>query len=89
MEIELVDRGEKDYEFWQNSKNENIKLKISELLKDISRNPESGLGKPERLKYNMSGYWSRRINREHRLVYKINYQKNTVYIFSLKGHYEK
>lgn len=61
--------------------------KILELLKSIDRTPFKGVGKPEPLKFGRSGYWSRRINDEHRLVYKVDEQK--IYIASCKGHYER
>lgn len=60
--------------------------RIKELIKDITRNPFEGIGKPEPLKHELSGYWSRRINDEHRLVYKIS--DNTLYILSCKEHYK-
>ena len=76
------------FEDYQNWAKENKKLfnKIGELIKDIIRSPFDGLGKPEPLKGTLSGYWSRRINSEHRLVYK--YQKERVLIVSCKYHYE-
>lgn len=61
-------------------------LRINQLLKDIRRSPFDGIGKPEPLKANLSGWWSRRIDEEHRLVYTI--EKETVLIFSCRGHYE-
>ena len=61
--------------------------KINELIKDIQRNPHSGIGKPEPLKYDLAGLWSRRIDREHRLVYQVN--DNEVLIYSCKYHYDK
>lgn len=60
--------------------------KILELLKTIDRTPFDDIGKPEPLKFNKSGYWSRRINDEHRLVYKVNEQR--IYVASCKGHYK-
>lgn len=60
--------------------------RIKELIKDITRNPFEGIGKPEPLKHELSGYWSRRINDEHRLVYKIS--DNMLYILSCKEHYK-
>jgi len=60
--------------------------KILELLKSIKRTPDQGIGKPELLKFNQSGYWSRRITDEHRLVYKVD--ENNIYIASCKGHYD-
>jgi len=59
--------------------------KIQELLKDIKRDPFKGLGKPEPLKHELAGYWSRRITEEHRLVYQIS--GNDIIIYSCKGHY--
>lgn len=65
-----------------------IKSFIKELLyKDISRNPYQGLGKPEALKHELKGYWSRRIDDEHRLVYKI--ENSSLIIISCKYHYHK
>ena len=60
--------------------------KINDLIKDISRHPYSGLGKPEQLKHEFSKYWSRRINIKDRLVYKI--EKNQIFIAKCKGHYK-
>lgn len=61
--------------------------RIVSLIKDISRNPYQGLGKPEALKHELHGYWSRRIDDEHRLVYKI--ENNRLIIISCKYHYKK
>ena len=61
--------------------------RIISLIKDISRNPFQGLGKPEALKYELQGYWSRRIDDEHRLVYKI--ENDRLIIVSCKYHYKK
>lgn len=59
--------------------------KIIELIKDINRQPFQGLGKPEALKHDLSGYWSRRIDSEHRLVYKVTNEE--IIILSCKYHY--
>lgn len=59
---------------------------IVELIRNISRSPYEGLGKPEPLKYNYGGYWSRRITQEDRLIYKID--DSTIVIISCKGHYD-
>jgi toxin YoeB len=61
--------------------------KILELIKDIQREPFSGIGKPEPLKYELQGYWSRRITEEHRLVYKI--EEDLLIILSCKYHYDE
>ncbi|MCF2443894.1 Txe/YoeB family addiction module toxin [Dyadobacter sp. CY345] len=59
--------------------------KIKKLIDSILESPYEGIGKPEQLKYELSGYWSRRINEEHRIVYKV--ENNTIYFISFKGHY--
>jgi toxin YoeB len=66
--------------------NKAIAKKIKKLITDIEREPYDGMGKPEPLKYGLSGYWSRRINEEHRLTYKV--ENDTIVILSCKGHYE-
>ena len=60
--------------------------KVNSLLEEILDTPFSGVGKPEALKHELSGYWSRRINREHRLIYKV--LDHSVVIYSLSGHYK-
>ena len=66
--------------------NRNVFKRIYELLKDIRRHPFEGIGKPELLKGNLSGYWSRRITDEHRLIYKVESPEH-ILIISVKGHY--
>lgn len=60
-----------DYLYWQKTDKQKLK-RINSLIKDIKRSPFEGLGDPEPLRHNWSGYWSRRIDREHRLVYKVD-----------------
>ncbi|HLG33489.1 MAG TPA: Txe/YoeB family addiction module toxin [Bacteroidia bacterium] len=60
--------------------------KIIELIRDISRSPFSGIGKPESLKGNYKGFWSRRITREHRLIYKV--EADSILVVKCRGHYE-
>lgn len=74
-----------DFNEWEKTDKKLFK-RIKELIKDISRNPFNGIGKPEPLKHELSGYWSRRINDEHRLVYKVT--ENTIYIISCREHYK-
>ena len=74
-----------DYLHWQNH-DKKVLRQINKLVKDISRSPFEGLGKPEPLRENLRGLWSRRINKEHRLVYLV--RENTVLIFSCRGHYD-
>jgi toxin YoeB len=73
-----------DYEFWQ-SQDRKIVKRINTLLKDIVRNGNEGIGKPEPLKYGFHGYWSRRITDEHRLVYKV--EGDEVRIAACRYHY--
>jgi len=75
-----------DYSSWLNEDKKMLK-KINNLIKDIQKNPYEGIVKPEPLKYDLSGYWSRRIDREHRLVYQVD--KNEIRIYSCKYHYDK
>lgn len=75
-----------DYLYWQ-AEDKKILKKINQLIKDIMRTPFEGIGKPEPLKGNLSGLWSRRIDGEHRIVYLI--ENNIVIIFACKGHYEE
>jgi toxin YoeB len=60
-----------DYLYWQQN-DQKVLRAINDLIKDIRRDPFKGLGKPEPLKHNLSGWWSRRITREHRLVYRVS-----------------
>lgn len=90
MQIEFSNKAKADLNFWIKSGNKSLLNKIYSLINDIQLHPYEGVGKPEPLKYNLSGYWSRRINQEHRIIYEI-IDENTVNILSiisLKGHYE-
>lgn len=73
-----------DYLYWQKSDKQILK-KINELIKDIKRDAYDGIGKPEPLKYQLTGYYSRRINDEHRLVYKVD--DDSIYIIQCRFHY--
>jgi toxin YoeB len=73
-----------DYLYWQKN-DKKILNKINSLIKDIKKNPFDGLGKPEPLKYELAGCWSRRITSEHRLVYTID--DAAVYIVACRYHY--
>ena len=85
MEIEFTQRAFKDLQSWKKSGNKKIVKRITELTTSILETPFTGIGKPEPLKHEYSGKWSRRINDEHRYIYEI--RDNILYIFSLKGHY--
>ncbi len=73
-----------DYLYWQTTDKKNLK-RINQLIRDICREPYNGIGKPEPLKGNLSGFWSRRIDKEHRLVYLV--EDNDIIIISCRGHY--
>jgi toxin YoeB len=73
-----------DFNGWSKT-NRKIYDRIVQLIKDIDRSPFHGIGKPEPLKFELSGYWSRRINDEHRLVYKVT--DDSIIIISCKYHY--
>ena len=82
MEVIYSEKAQKDREFWKKSGNKAIMNKISALIADIQLNPYEGIGKPEPLKYNLFGYWSRRINQEHRIIYQVT-DKNTIEILDI------
>ena len=85
MKIQFTEEAWKDFE-WFLERDKRIIKRIRDLLKDISRHPNEGIGKPERLRFQLSGYWSRRITKEHRLVYKVD--KDVIIVISCRYHYE-
>jgi toxin YoeB len=85
MNIQFSSRGWEDYVHWQQIDKKILK-RINELLKEISRNPYEGTGKPEPLKHALSGFWSRRITDEHRLVYRV--EGDVVKVAQARYHYE-
>jgi toxin YoeB len=82
--IEFVPDAFREYREWIETDRKTA-LKIGDLIKDILRNPFEGLGKPEALKHQFKGYWSRRINQEHRLIYKVT--ETSIVIISCFSHY--
>lgn len=84
MKKVFSDNAWEDYLYWQSSDRKILK-KINGLIKAIERNPYQGIGKPEPLKHSLAGYWSRRINTEHRLVYRID--ENAILIAQARYHY--
>lgn len=80
----FTDESWADYIFWQENDKRFIK-RINELIKEIERTPFTGIGKPEPLKHHLSGYWSRRINEEHRLIYRV--EEDRMIILSCRYHY--
>ncbi len=85
MRILWEDRGWDDYIYWQTQDKKTLK-RINALIKDIKRSPFEGIGKPEPLKNNLSGMWSRRIDEENRIVYYE--EEGILYIISCRGHYD-
>lgn len=86
MKITFSKNSWEDYLSWQ-KEDKKILKRINQLIKDIQRTPFQGIGNPEPLKYDLSGFWSRRIDQEHRLVYRVYDQK--ILIYSCKYHYNK
>ena len=84
MEVVFLDQGWEDYLYWQ-SHDKKILKKINNILRDIHRDPFSSTGSPEALKHNLSGYWSRRITLEHRLVYRM--QDGQIRVLQCRYHY--
>ena len=79
------ERAWQDYMYWQTQDKRTLK-KINALIKDIQRDSNTGIGKPEQLKESLTGWWSRRIDEENRIVYKK--EEDTIIIAACKGHYE-
>ena len=84
MKLVFAEKAWEDYLYWQKTDKKALN-RINILIKDIKRNPFEGMGKPEPLKHALSGYWSRRINDEHRIVYKLH--QDAVLIAQLRYHY--
>jgi toxin YoeB len=85
MRIIFTTNSWEDYTSWLSSDKKMLK-KINELIKDIQRTPFDGKGKPEPLKYDLAGFWSKRIDLEHRLVYRV--ENNEILIYSCRFHYD-
>jgi toxin YoeB len=84
MKLIFAEPAWADYLYWQQT-DKTITRRIHELIKDATRNPFSGLGKPEPLRFALAGYWSRRINGEHRMVYKV--EGDRLLLAQLRYHY--
>lgn len=86
MQIEFTPEAKKEFDYWLKTGNKAILKRIGLLIESIEKEPMMGVGKPEPLRHNLAGKWSRRITQEHRMVYKV--ERNTITLYSLKGHYE-
>ncbi len=85
MQIVLTPEAKTHLQYWQDTGNKALLQKIEKLLDSILDNPYKDIGKPEALKHQLAGKWSRRISKKHRMDYTVN--ENTLYVFSLKRHY--
>lgn len=83
----LMPEAERHLKEWRKSGQKKILLKIAALLEELCEHPTTGTGKVEQLKGDLEGFWSRRINKDSRLIYKIEEDIITVFVISLKGHY--
>ncbi len=86
MEITISPQALTDLAYWKSTNQKSILKRIELLLNSIEKSPFDGIGKPEKLKHVLTGFWSRRITDKHRLIY--NVQPNQIIILSLKGHYK-
>lgn len=86
MVLTFTENAWDDYLHWQKVDKKMVR-KINELIKSIKRTPFEGIGKPEPLKFDLAGYWSRRIDQEHRLVYQI--MDNELIVIACRYHYEQ
>ena len=86
FKIKFTDLALEHLDFWQKTGQKAHLKRIEKLIESIRETPTSGIGKPEMLKYNLGGNYSRRIDKEHRIIYRI--EDYTIFIISMKGHYE-
>ena len=84
MKLVFSEQAWEDYLYWQTIDRKQVQ-RINDLIKEITRTPHTGTGKPEALKHALAGYWSRRINQEHRIVYKV--VDDSVLVAQLRYHY--
>jgi toxin YoeB len=84
VKLQFSENAWEDYLYWQGT-DKSILKRINVLIKDIQRSPFEGIGKPEPLKHALSGFWSRRINDEHRIVYRVD--ADVMFIAQLRYHY--
>jgi toxin YoeB len=86
--IKLTEQAENHLDAHIRAGNKILLKRIYKLLEELSEHPETGTGKPHKLKHEKSGIWSRRINDKHRMVYTINKKEIIVFVISLWGHYD-
>ncbi|TRW26566.1 Txe/YoeB family addiction module toxin [Flavobacterium zepuense] len=83
--IEFTETALEDYNFWKKTNNIQVLNKIKSLLANMKDTPFTGIGQPEALRHELNGYYSRRINKEHRIVYTVD--NTIIYVVQLRGHY--
>jgi toxin YoeB len=86
--IIVTRRADTDLKHWRQSGNKSVQRKIEKIFNELQEHPTTGTGKPEQLKGELSKYWSRRLNKKDRLIYRIDDNVVIVYILSLCGHYD-
>ena len=86
LDLFLTDQASEDCDWWS-AENPKLLKRINDLIDNCRDTPFSGIGKPEPLKYELAGQWSRRINKEHRLVYQV--EVGTLFVLSCRYHYQK
>jgi toxin YoeB len=87
MEVIFIGKSEKDLKKWKEAGNVAVLKRIRKLIEEIQKQPFEGIGKPEPLKFDLAGKWSRRITEKDRIVYEI--EEGIIKVYSLKGHYVK
>ena len=87
MEVKIIylPQARADLDFWKRSGNKGVQTRIQKIILSISETPFDGIGKPEALRHDFAGWWSRRINEEHRLVYRV--EEGKIVISQMRFHY--
>ena len=88
MKVVFTKNALEDYSYWEKN-NKKIASRIKQLLQQIQQDPFQGIGNPEPLKHDLKGYWSRRLNREHRIIYKVEGKGETqiITVIQVRFHY--
>ena len=85
MEVAYSAKALDDIRYWKKTGNKKVQARIAALIEDAKLHPFTGIGKPEPLKYDLAGKWSRRIDKENRIIYSL--KDNLLFIYTLTGHY--
>jgi toxin YoeB len=86
--IAIAEQAKKHLALWEKSGQEKAIKKIERIFKELSENPYSGIGSPEQLKFDLTGCWSRQIDKKNRIIYIIKEEDVIVFVVSAKGHYK-